>query len=539
VYNLSNIAPDNLDYSSYTYEKAIYSIYGLASIGFKNFAYLDVTARNDWSSTLPEENRSYFYPSASLSLVLNNMVDMGSNVSLAKLRGGWAMVGNDTDPYKLLPSMSNLGSWDNQIRLGMPGTVLLPNLKPEIQTSYEFGFDFAMFEDRLRMDATWYRSENENQILNVSLPPSSGYSSRQINAGLISSQGIEASIGGTPFMGNDLRWDVNFVFSRNRTKVEELAEGFDYITLWTDAKGGAVTWVGEEIGQIIDRAMVRVEDPNSPYYGWPIIDDEGWEDSNSQWADEEGNRVAPVIGNFNPDFILGFQTSLSYKRWTLSANFDWRKGGQFVSQTLRYGESDLHTNRWLDRTIKVPLDEAPQFFKDNADKYLSPDGEFFVLAGGATAETGGYPHTEGGITLNDGVFMPGVVGDYDEDGNFVAEYENLGGPGTQFIRYQDYYGWSYTKTATFDADFVKLREISLTYDLPVRNISWVQNASLSVYSRNIMLWTAAGINIDPETAFQPESSNQGGTSTMFKQGIERYNVSPWVFPIGFKLNVSF
>jgi hypothetical protein len=146
IFSVSNIAPDNIAYNSGYYEKAIYSLYGLASIGFKNAVYLDLTARNDWSSTLPAENRSYFYPSASLSIILSEMFDMGSNIDLVKLRGGWARVGNDTDPYRLIASMTNAGNWGNITRLGTSGTILLPDLKPEMQTSIEFGVDLAFLE---------------------------------------------------------------------------------------------------------------------------------------------------------------------------------------------------------------------------------------------------------------------------------------------------------------------------------------------------------------------------------------------------------
>ncbi|MCK3682827.1 SusC/RagA family TonB-linked outer membrane protein [Maribellus sp. YY47] len=541
VYNLGNIAPDNLRYSSGMSEKAIYSIYGLASIGYKDMVYLDVTARNDWSSTLPEENRSYFYPSASLSFLLNNAMDLGDNVSLAKIRGGWAQVGNDTDPYKLMATMQNSGLWGNQIELSTSGTLLLPDLKPEIQTSWEIGTELAFYDNRIHFEGTYYKSENENQILNIGLPPSSGYTGKQINAGLISSKGIELSLGGTPIQTKDLNWDVNFVFSKNRTKVEELADGFDYIKLWEDAKGGAVTRVGDEIGQIVDDILVRVEDPTSPYYGWPIVDEEGWDDSDN-WENhmDKGDNSA-VIGNFNPDFLLGMQTSLRYKNWTLSASFDWRVGGQFISQTFRYGESDLHSQRWIDRTLKLndmTGAEMAQYLKDNADKYLSPNGEFFVVVGGPTADYGGLQHTEDGVTLNDGVFMPGVEGYYDDNGKFVMVAEHLGDAGTPTIRYQDFYGWSYSRNAMFDADFIKLREISVSYQLPPLSKIGIRNASVSLYSRNIMLWTKAGIGIDPETAFQAESSAQG-SGIQFKQGIERYNVSPWTIPVGIKLNVSF
>ena len=133
-----------------------------------------------------------------------------------------------------------------------------------------------------------------------------------------------------------------------------------------------------------------MDDPNSPYHGWPIIDDEGWEDSDRTLQDDEGNRVAPIIGNFNPDFMIGMQTALTYKNWTISASLDWRVGGQFVSQTFRYGESDLHTQRWLDKALDLSdVNDIPAYLKEHADEYLSPDGEFFVLVGGPTAEYGG------------------------------------------------------------------------------------------------------------------------------------------------------
>jgi TonB-linked SusC/RagA family outer membrane protein len=545
VYTLSNILPANITYGSGSYEKGIYSLYALASLGWRDAVYLDLTARNDWSSTLPEENRSYFYPSASLSMLLNNMFDMGPKVSLAKLRGGWAMVGNDTDPYKLMNVMGNMGPWGNETRLTTSGSLLLPDLKPEIQTSWEIGADLNMFTDRLRFEGTYYAAENENQILSIGLPPSTGYGSKQINAGLISSKGWELSVGGTPYKSDDWNWDVKLNFSRNRTKIEELAEGFNYIDLWTDAKGGAVTRVGDEIGQIVDAEMVRVDDPTSPYHGWPILDNEGWDDSKG-WQVKVNEGDPNVIGNFNPKYIIGFQTGLSYKKWNLNASLDWRVGGQFVSQTFRYGESDLHTQRWIDRTLKVndmSGSQIAQFLRDNADKYLLPDGEFYVVVGGPTAELGGFQLTEGGITLNDGVFMPGVEGYYDDNGKFVMVAEHLGenlgkDGGTPLIRYQDFYGWNYTETATFDADYIKLREISLSYQLPSLKSIGIQNATIAVYSRNIILWTKAGIGVDPETAFQASSGVQK-SGIQFKQGIERYNVSPWTIPVGFKLNFNF
>ena len=212
-------------------------------------------------------------------------------------------------------------------------------------------------------------------------------------------------------------------------------------------------------------------------------------------------------------------------------NFDWRKGGQFVSQTHRYYESDLQTDRWLDKVYDLSdVGDIPAYIRANADEFLSPDGEFYPLVGGPTAELGGFP-IDG---LNDGVFLPGVIGSYDGNGNFIADQENIGGPGTQYHTYGDNYAWDFTRASTFDADYVKLRQISVGYTFPnslTKRIG-MQNLSLSVFSRNIILWTKAGINIDPESAFQYSNGN-------LSQGVERYNVQPWAIPVGIKLNASF
>lgn len=535
IFNVGNMAPSNILVGSGLSQKGIYSLYALGSIGYKDYVYLDLTARNDWSSTLPIQSRSYFYPSASLSLLLNHMFDFGTNVSLAKLRGGIAQVGNDTNPYSLMPSMGSAGPWGDQTQLTTSGSLLLASLKPEIKTSKEIGADLGLFDNRLKFEGTYYSSENKNQILGISLPPSSGSSSKQINAGLISSKGIEFSIGGTPIRSKDLNWDINFIYSRNRTKIESLAPGFSHIDIWSDAKGGASTWVGEEIGNIIDTQYLRVTDKTSPYYGWPLLDGDGWDQSDNT-KEKDGKRVAPVIGNFNPDFTVGIQTSVTYKNWTLSASLDWRKGGQFVSQTLRYGESDLHGDRIGNLMIKVPQGvDMTTWLKAHADLF-NQNGTNYPVVGGATQAQGGLQYEEGGVTLNDGVFIPGVSGSYDAGGKFVLDQEFLSQP---MDRFSDMYGWSYTKTAMFDSDYIKLRDISISYKLPSLKSIGIQNASIAIYSRNVILWTKAKIGIDPEMAFQQESGVTGPGGSQFKQGIERFNVTPWSIPMGIKLNVSF
>ena len=531
LFLLSNIAADNIDYNETQSKERVNSLYALGNISYKDMVYVDATLRNDWSSTLPETENSFLYPSISSSILVNNIFDMGSNVSLFKLRVGWAQAGNDTSPHNLYAILSNLGDWGTASQLAVSSALKNDEIKAELNTSTEYGVDLSLFKNRLTMDFTYYESDNENQIFQKSLPISSGATSKLFNAGNLNSKGFEASLGGALIDSEDLRWNVNLTYTTNKTIITELAEGTDYVNFWSQAKGGAYTWVGEEIGQIVDRKFVRVEDENSPYYGWPLLDDEGWENSDSTLSDEDGNRAAAVIGNYNPDFKMGLQTSIQYKNWNLSMNFDWRKGGQFVSQTHRYGESDLQTTRWLDKVYDLSdVGDIPTYIKDNADVFLSEDGDFYPLVGGPTAEYGGFP-VDG---LNDGVFLPGVIGTYDDDGNFIADQENIGGPGTQYHTYGDNYAWDFTRAATFDADYVKLRQISIgyTFSNKIAEKLAMRNLSLSLFSRNIILWTKAGINIDPESAFQYSQGN-------LSQGVERYNIQPWSIPVGIKLNASF
>jgi TonB-linked SusC/RagA family outer membrane protein len=536
LYTIGNIPAGSLEYGSTISKRAVYSVYGLVNLGYKNMVFLDLTARNDWSSTLPVSSRSYFYPSASLSLLVNEMLSIHQQVSLIKLRAGVAQAGNDTNPYNLVSTMDYLKPWNDATRLSKSSTILLPDLKPEQSTSYEAGIDLGFFGNRVRFAGTYYHVENVNQILTNSLPPSTGATFLNFNAGSVESKGIELSIGGTPIDRNGFKVDATLNFAKNTSVIKELAQGQDKFIFWTDAKGGAWTYVGDQIGNLYDNKLVTVEDKNSPYYGYPILDEDGY------WQSLPAANAKNKIGNFNPDFIMGLQTSVSYKRFSLNMSFDWRSGGDFVSQTYRYGESDLKSQRFLDLLINpngMSGDALRNYLVAHQDEYIRQSGNRFPIVGGPTAEYGGFPFELYGNTYPYGVFTPGVIAEYDGDGNIVGYTENLGGPGTKIIPYGDNYPWDFTQAATFDASFIKLREISLGYAFPqaVYSKLGLRGLNFSVYSRNIMLWTAAKIGVDPETAFQQESGRQAGTQ--FKQGIERYNVIPWTIPVGFKLNLTF
>ncbi len=515
LYRISNIPLASLQVSNGTNQKAIYSLYGMASLGYKNMLYLDLTARNDWSSTLPAENRSYFYPSASMSWLANYTFNLPKSVSLLKFRAGWAQVGNDASPYQLVPTLGT-GSWGSLITTGVPSTLLNSQLKPEIATSTEFGVDLGFFENRLRFEGTYYYVENKNQILGITTPSSSGFGSKLINAGLLASKGWEINLGGSPIRDkNGWNLDLNMNFTRNRTTIKELTEGMDFYQLWDDNNGGAFTFVGEEIGNIYSRGYATVKDASSPYYRWPILD------KNGEWIAVNDRTAREKVGNFNPRFIMGMQATLSYKRFSLAASFDTRIGGNFQSYTYRYGESDWKSQRQLDQLIPGGLyseAELVALLKSNPEKYIIPENGNFPRVGGHTKATGGLGAD------GDGAFIPGVI--LQSDGTYK---EHLGGAGTNIYPITDTYPWSFNKQITFDASFIKLRELSFSYNIP--NIGAFRNASISVFTRNIMVWTASKIGIDPERAFQAD----GGR---FRQGIELQNVMPWTIPVGFKLNFN-
>ncbi len=556
-FNVSNISRDNIRNNSGWNQKAVYSLYGTASLGYQGMAYLDLTGRNDWSSTLPVGQNSYFYPSASLSLLINKMLNLGHNISLLKLRGGWASVGKDTDPYNLYGTVG-VGSFGGIITQSTSSTLKNPNLKPEQAVSTELGVELAMFKSRLRFEGTIYRSDNKNQILSISTPGSSGYTGRQINAGLVRSQGIELRIGGTLISNKDWTWDMSVNYTHNDAYIMSLAPGVNYFSFWQDGRSGSWTYAkgqpipnnfdanGKQVisdgklGQLWDNQIATVTDKSSPYYGYPLLDNGGF----LQTVGNGDFQHKVVVGNYNPRLLMGMQTSVSWKMLTLNASFDMRLGGTFFSQTYRYMQSDAAMERQTNVGIPIPAahqNDIPGYLKTNPNAFIKIQGRLaqFHLVGGPTKETGGFPYTDNGnITINDGAFYPGV---YDDgNGGYV---ENLGDPSvTKLDNYEDAVtaSWPFARMSMFDASYIKLRELTLTAQLPKRwsDALHLQGISFGVYTRNIIIWTKAKAGIDPELAFQYQTGPQGNGS-QFRQGIERYNITPWTIPAGVKLNVHF
>ncbi|TBW25854.1 SusC/RagA family TonB-linked outer membrane protein [Gramella sp. KN1008] len=303
--------------------KKINSLYGSFSFSYDDLMYLDLTARNDWSSTLSEDNRSYFYPSVSYSLLVDRFIDPDKDIfNLLKLRASWAEVGNDTGVYQLYQTFSV--PQDGYLGLTVlegPSVKLNPNLKPESVTSTEIGLEFNMFMNRLYGELSLYDITTTDMIYNVPVPFATGYSTFKENIGEVQNQGIEVMIGGVPVRTENFRWDISANFSKNENKLIELIEGLDYTVL--NSLGGLSirAEVGGGIGDIYGSTWKTNEN------GERLVNAEGFPLA-------AGEREK--LGNAQPDWIGGLTNNLTYKNWNLRFLIDGRFGGEIYSATSSY-----------------------------------------------------------------------------------------------------------------------------------------------------------------------------------------------------------
>lgn len=316
-------------------KKEIQSVFGNASVGWKSMLYIDVTGRNDWSSTLPAANRSYFYPSVGLSGIISEMVKLPEVIDYLKLRASWAKVGNDTNPYQLSYVYSNSTSIVNGgtvLEMKLPDTYPLRDLKPEETVSYEIGLDYRMFKNRLGVDFTYYNSYTKNQILAINTPATSGFTGKMINAGKIKSHGVELMITGTPIQTKDWKWDVTLNWGMNRTECEELDPNVQRHTLGSTRIASVVVENGGKFGDIVANNAYKRD-----AQGRILVDDEGL----------PIKETDKVIGNMMPDWTGSIGTSLQWKDFSFSALVDVRYGGNFISMTDNYATTAGNSERSL------------------------------------------------------------------------------------------------------------------------------------------------------------------------------------------------
>ncbi|MEC7265481.1 MAG: SusC/RagA family TonB-linked outer membrane protein, partial [Bacteroidota bacterium] len=302
--------------------KKVNSIYGSVSLGYDNFMYLDLTARNDWSSTLADNNRSYFYPSVSYAVLVDRFIDPDKNVlDMLKLRTSWAEVGNDTGVYQLyqtfdVPQQGYLGL----TTLSSPNIRYNEDLKPESVKSMEFGAEARLFTNRLYLDFSLYNITTNDMIYDLPVPAATGYNYYKSNIGEVQNKGVEFLIGGVPVKTKDFSWDVSFNFSKNKNTVNSLIEGLDGTVLNTTNSGNvAITAnVGGGIGDIYGTVWATDEDGNK------LVNAEGIPYASSE---------RQLLGNSQPDWIGGLTNTFNYKNLSLRVLVDGRVGGEIYSAT--------------------------------------------------------------------------------------------------------------------------------------------------------------------------------------------------------------
>lgn len=353
LYNAGNSVPSQNTIESLIRKSETQSLFGTANLSWKDALFLDLTARNDWSSTLPANARSYFYPSASLSAVLTELFDVKSNVfTFGKVRASYAQVGNDATPYQLAQTFLAKGSWNGAVpKFSENIEIANSGLKPEITTGLELGADLRFLKGKIGLDVTYYSQTTKDQILGVEISKASGYNTRILNAGKITNKGVEVSISGTPLkLPGGFSWDVSLNWARNRNKVVELAEGLTTYTLATQRGMSSEARVGQ---------------PYGTFYGV------GFQKYNGQVV--YGANGLPLtaagqkLGNIQPDWIGGVLNTLNYKGWSLSALVDARIGGDIYDE-------GTGTARWTGQYAETALGREEGVIGQGVREVTAADG---------------------------------------------------------------------------------------------------------------------------------------------------------------------
>jgi TonB-linked SusC/RagA family outer membrane protein len=475
VYNFSNSA-ERPTLTNQIFENRLIGAYADLNIGWRNMLFFELTGRNDWSSTLPLNNRSYFYPGGSISWVFSETGKKKLNpmgLSYGKIRASIAQIGRDAPPYSLtnffVPGdISDLyvntdikSPYYSPANSNIPGYALgttLENstLKPEISSTGEVGAELGFLKDRLTIDATYYYKYTKNEILTIPIAPSSGYNNEVINAGVLQNQGVELAVHGTPIStASGFKWEIYGTFTKNYSKVLQVANNTDQIVL-----GGS-----SGIPSAVD-IVVQKGQPLGSFYGVPELTN-----SKGQVVVDSSNGLPlaatkpAILGSYQPNWLGSIGTSFSYKGLRIAILFDGRDGGQFYSQTagLQY---------FLGNDIATAYNNRVPFVVPNS-VYLNSEGQYATN----TTKTGAYNYW---YTVSEN----------------MASFEMV--------------------TATF----VKLREVSITYSLPAKVLAKTKSitgVSIKAFASNVWIWTPKS-----NTFADPEVSTNGSASPV--QGYEFYNL---------------
>ncbi len=438
-------------------QRRINSLYGSVQMNYDGYLFIDATFRNDWSSTLSETNRSFFYPSLSLSYVYTDMFrNLGTNMpgwlSYGKLRVSYAEVGNDLPAYQLYNTYG-IGKDPNGNTVASRNPVLLdPNVQSELIKSFEIGTELRLFKNRIGLDFSWYKSNATMQLIDLPMDPQSGYSAKKINAGDIQNTGIEIMLDGRILNNpSSLNWNIAVNYSVNDNTVEELAEGVTKYTLGGFDDVAVLAVVGEKYGEIYGTKFNRVKDPSNANYGQILLNAQGL-----PTRDPEIVR----LGNQQATGLLGVTNSFEYKGIGLTFLLDARFGGQIFSAT----QVAMQANG----TAAVT---APGGARDN-----------FVVDGVVSNGSGGF--TKNSIAVSPQAYW-----------RAVATANNLG----------------ITEANLYDASNVRLRNVQLSYDLPRGFLSKtpIQRAKVGISCNNAWLIKSHVNGIDPESVYATNTNATG------------------------------
>jgi TonB-linked SusC/RagA family outer membrane protein len=480
IHNLNNTSTQTVLTDVYS-RRRLLGVFGDVTLGYKNWAFVTATGRNDWSSTLPQANRSYFYPSISGSIIFTDALKISNSIlDYGKLRGGWAKVGRDADPYSLEDVFNINTNFLGQTRGSVQSTANNPALKPEFTKEVELGTQLSFFKRRIELDFTWYKKISTNLIAPVTTAASTGYTQLFTNYGSISNKGVEIELTVRPIRTENFTWEAKAVFTQNKNIVESLIAGVTRINLG----GGFNTYStylepGKPFGFIRGTKTVRDSATGqfliNPADGTMILD------PNSD-----------MIGDPNPDFKLGINNTFTYKGFFLSALFDWTKGGDIYSVTV---SSELGRGVTQDTKDRETGWVIPGI-------YGNPITRQPILVGGKPVPN------QTRITTNDLYFSPAGGNTYAL--NTASEWN------------------------VYDATVYRLREVSIGYNIPKTMFKKlpIGSMSLSVTGRN--LWYLAP-GFPKHTHFDPEVSTYGSASV---QGLE-FSAAPTSKRIGINLNVTF
>jgi TonB-linked SusC/RagA family outer membrane protein len=443
------------------------SAYANVSVGYGGFAYIEGTARVDQSSTLPTENNTYFYPSVAGTLLLHELGGLRdlSWMDYLKVRLNYAKVGAATGVYRTVSTYAAGTSWSGLSLFSVPGTLQNPNLRPEYTNSIEAGLEAHFFQNRVGLDLALYKTNSFDQIMSVPVSRATGYTSMYVNGGEMENKGIEVALYLTPVKTNDFSWDVNLNWFANRNKVIELAEGITNLQIWSQWNVSVSATPGEPYGTIKGTDYVYTD-------GKITVQDNG--------RLIVGDDPLAIIGNIQPDWNGGIGNRFSYKGLSLYALVDIQMGGDIFSYNVAYGQA-----------TGVYEETAGLNPKGNPKRDPVADG--------------------GGMIFEDAVFEDGTPND-------AYLYAN------QWGGYW-YYGWSPSARYIFDASYVKLREVSLSYSLPSSLLgnSFIRGVDISLVGRNLWIIHKNTPHFDPEFSFT--SGNQQGIENSSYPTVRTFGVN--------------